>query len=95
MKKKDKKDEKYNSEITPQEKEMLNQENVHNDGDDDAHLINRERDADFSGNDLDIPEPEEIPHRQKKKIPDEENHLYSQGGNTNDLEQDKSADRDS
>lgn len=92
MKKESHKDEKYNSEISPQEKEMLNQENIHKDGDDDQNLINRERKPDFSGNDLDIPEPTDVPHRQNKKIPDEENHLYSQGGNTNDLEQDKSAD---
>jgi len=75
-----KKDEKYNSEISQQEKEMLNQENVHNDGDADAHLIKREREADFSDKELDIPEPKNTPHRQKKKLPDEENHLYEQGG---------------
>ena len=33
-----KKEDQYNSEITEQEKEMLNQENLHNDGGDDENL---------------------------------------------------------
>ena len=44
MKKESNKEEKYNSEISDQEKEMLNQENIHKDGDDDQNLINQAKD---------------------------------------------------
>ena len=86
-----KKEEKYNSEITEQEKEMLNQENVHNDGGDDQDLNQRKKDVDFVGNDLDVPYSDKAKKNNGPSgLKDEENDLYSQGGNNNDLEEDHS-----
>ena len=86
------KEDQYNSEITEQEKEMLNQENLHNDGGDDENLVERERDIDFTGNDLDVPGSDQAKKNQGSSgLKDEENDLYSQGGNNNDLEEDNSA----
>ena len=86
------KEDQYNSEITEQEKEMLNQENLHNDGGDDENLVERKRDVDFTGNDLDVPGSDQAKKNQGTSgLKDEENDLYSQGGNNNDLEEDHSA----
>ena len=85
------KEDQYNSEITEQEKEMLNQENLHNDGGDYENLVERERDVDFTGNDLDVPGSDQAKKNQGPSgLKDEENDLYSQGGNNNDLEEDHS-----
>ncbi|HIB38256.1 hypothetical protein [Mesonia sp.] len=82
----------YNSEITKQEKEMLDQENIHQDGGDDENLANRKKDVDFTGNDLDVPGSEKAKKGNGPNgLKDEENDLYSQGGNNNDLEEDKSS----
>ena len=86
-----KKDEKYNSEITPQEKERLEYENVHTDGGDDEFLRNRKRKPDFEGKDLDIPGSEKAKkNKGERGLKDEENDMYSQGGTHNDLEEDHS-----
>jgi len=91
MKTKNNKPEAYNSEITPQEKERLNNENVHTDGGDDEILRNRNRKPDFEGKDLDVPHSDNAKkNRGVSGLKDEENDIYSQGGNNNDLEEDHS-----
>jgi len=92
MKTKNKQSETYNSEITPQERERLNQENVHTDGGDDENLRKRKRKPDFEGKDLDVPYSDKAKkNRGPNGLKDEENGMYSQGGNNNDLEEDHSA----
>ncbi|MBW2960739.1 hypothetical protein [Mesonia aestuariivivens] len=87
-----KQENKYNSEITNQEKEMLNQENIHRTGGDDEDLTNREKELDFTASDLDVPESNPAKkNRGSIGLKDEENDFYSQGGNNNDLEEDHSA----
>jgi len=91
MKTKNNKPEGYNSEITPQEKERLNNENVHTDGGDDEILRNRKRKPDFEGKDLDVPHSDTAKkNRGATGLKDEENDIYSQSGNNNDLEEDHS-----
>lgn len=91
MKTKNNKPEDYNCEITPQEKERLNNENVHTDGGDDEVLRNRKRKPDFEGKDLDVPHSDKAKkNRGTTGLKDEENDIYSQGGNNNDLEEDHS-----
>ncbi len=98
MKAKDKNSEKkenlkYNPEITEQDKDILNQDNIHSDGGDDQELKDRKRKVDFAGADLDVPG-----RNQAKKgngpegFNDEENKLFSQGGDSkNNLERDEAA----
>ncbi|TQD40240.1 hypothetical protein [Haloflavibacter putidus] len=90
---KNQKEDPYNSEITEQEKKILNQENVHKDGGDDEFLRERKRNPDFAAEDLDIPGQERAKrNKEDSKLRDEENDFYSKGGNTNKLEEDNSAD---
>ncbi len=98
MKAKDKNSEKkenlkYNPEITEHDKDVLNQDNIHGDGGDDQELKDRKRKVDFAGEDLDVPG-----RTQAKKgngpegFNDEENKLFSQGGDSKDnLERDDAA----
>ncbi len=84
--KKDKKPEKYNSDITKHDLDILGEknENLRKDGGDDQQLIDRLEPVDFEGEDLDIPGRTLPEDRTKKKFKDEENQLYSQGGPDND-----------
>lgn len=82
MKTKETKEKTYNSELTQLDKDILNQKNIHNDGGADEQLRNREKEVDFTGNDLDIPTGEKT-NAQTTGIKDEENKLYSQGGSRN------------
>lgn len=82
MKTKETKEKTYNSELTQLDKDILNQKNIHNDGGADEQLRNREKEVDFTGNDLDIPTGENT-NAQTTGIKDEENKLYSQGGSRN------------
>ena len=85
------KEKSYNSDLTEQEKEMLNQENLHQDGGDDENLKNRTKDVDFAGSELDVPGSENAKKNNGPNgLKDEENDLYSQGGNNNNLEEDNS-----
>lgn len=88
--KNDKKDQekkqKYDSNITKHDKELLveKNENLRKDGGDDQQLIDRSEPIDFEGEDLDVPGRTLPEDRSKKKLKDEENQLYSQGGPDND-----------
>ncbi|WP_194852520.1 hypothetical protein [Nonlabens antarcticus] len=94
---KSKSDEKlpYNSDITAHDKDILRQgnKNLHRDGGADQQLVDRKKDADFAGNDLDIPGRNEAQKGHGPKgLNDEENKLHSQGGDSkNNLERDDAA----
>jgi len=89
------KDEKelYNSNLTEHDKDILRQSNVHGDGGDDQQLRDRKKDVDFAGSDLDVPGREIAKKGHGPKgLKDEENGLYSQGGDSKDnLERDDAA----
>ncbi|WP_044397809.1 hypothetical protein [Lacinutrix sp. Hel_I_90] len=88
MKAKDKKE--YNSEVTKDDLQALRErkENTRSDGGDDRLLNNeRKKAVDFSGKDLDIPGRDSPKTKKSATLKDEENELYSQGGDGNeDLE---------
>lgn len=82
----------YNPEVTKHDLDMLSQENVHGDGGDDQQLKDRKDKIDFAGDDLDVPGRKKARESDKKGLPDEENKLYSQGGDDKEnLERDDSA----
>lgn len=82
----------YNPEITEHDKEILSQEHIHGDGGDDQQLRDREEEVDFAGEDLDIPGRKKARESYNKGLSDEENKLFSQGGdNKENLERDDSA----
>ncbi len=92
--KKNEKDSKlpYNPEVTEHDKDILKQENIHGDGGDDQQLRDRKRKVDFAGDDLDVPGRKKARENDKIGLPDEENKLFSQGGDSKDnLERDDSA----
>ncbi len=63
--------------------------NLRSDGGDDAALKDRVEEVDFEGKDLDVPGRTLPEDKKKKSLKDEENQLYSQGGEDNEnLEQD-------
>lgn len=73
----------YNSDLTKEDLDILNQKNIHKNGGVDEQLRDRVKDVDFTGEDLDIPTGEKTTN-----IKDEENKLYSQGGSKkNNLEE--------
>ena len=79
---------KYNSDLTKEDKDMLNQENLHKDGGVDEQLRDRKRKVDFTGEDLDIPGQETAKKGKGTGLNDEENKLHSQGGpSKNNLEE--------
>jgi hypothetical protein len=87
--KSDKHKEKYNSDITKDDLQALGEKTKNNrtDQGDDRMLQEREKDVDFSGEDLDVPGRNLPKNKTQKKLKDEENQLYSQGGSGNeDLE---------
>lgn len=82
----------YNPNVTQHDLDILRQENVHGDGGDDQQLREREHPVDFAGEDLDIPGRNQARKWDQRGLPDEENKLYSQGGeDKNNLEEDSSA----
>tara|TARA_R110002050_G_scaffold90000_1_gene189416 strand:- start:156 stop:449 length:294 start_codon:yes stop_codon:yes gene_type:complete len=83
----------YNPEITKHDKDILKQENIHGDGGDDQQLRDRKKKVDFEGKDLDIPGSNKAQKQNNQSgLPDEENHLYSQGGDRKEnLERDDAA----
>ena len=83
----------YNPEITKNDKDILRQENIHGDGGDDQQLRDRKKKVDFEGKDLDIPGSNQAKKQNNQSgLPDEENHLYSQGGDRKEnLERDDAA----
>lgn len=82
------KDKKYDSNISEHDKDLLGKKdkNLRTDGGDDLLLddANREEPVDFEGKDLDIPGRVLPEDQSKKRLKDEENQLYSQGGPGND-----------
>lgn len=94
--KKNKKDLKYNPEVTKQDLDMLGEKhkNLRTDGGDDQQLIDRSEEVDFEGEDLDVPGRTLPEDRSKKKLKDEENQLYSQGGPDNDALEENQGDQD-
>ncbi len=80
----------YNPNVTEHDKDMLSQKNVHGDGGDDQQLRNRKQKVDFEGKDLDVPGRKQSKKSNGNGLRDEENKLFSQGGEDNEsLEQDK------
>lgn len=67
----------YNPEVTEHDLDILRQENIHGDGGDDQQLKEREDKIDFTGNELDVPGRNETKEQDKRRLPDEENELYS------------------
>ncbi len=74
--------EKYNSDLTEEERKMLNQENLHKDGGVDEQLSDRINKVDFAGSDLDIPGRQNAKKGSGNGLNDEENKLHSQGGSS-------------
>ncbi len=90
--KKSKKDENlsYNPNLTKHDKDILLQKNIHGDGGDDQQLRDRAEKVDFKGEDLDVPGRDQAKNSTGKGLRDEENKLFSLGGENNEsLEQDK------
>lgn len=82
----------YNPEVTKEDLESLQHENIHTDGGDDEFLRERIKKVDFTGSDLDVPGSKTARELRKKGMPDEENQLFSQGGSDKEnLEEDDSA----
>jgi hypothetical protein len=81
----------YNPNITKHDKDLLRQENIHGDGGDDQQLRDRKEKVDFSGDDLDVPGSNwATKDKSQSGLPDEENQLYSQGGDSKeDLEKEQ------
>ncbi len=80
----------YNPNVTEHDKDMLSQKNIHGDGGDDQQLRDRSEKVDFAGKDLDVPGRKQAKKSNGNGLRDEENKLYSQGGEGNEnLEQDK------
>ena len=78
----------YNSDITNDDLQALREksEALRSDNNEDMMLRNREEKVDFTGKDLDIP-GRQLKSNGRTKLKDEENQLYSQGGDGNeDLE---------
>ncbi|MDY0779341.1 hypothetical protein [Tenacibaculum sp. IB213877] len=75
---------KYNSDVTKEELQRLNDDHIRNDGGDDSILKNRKKPVDFTGKDLDIPGRKLPKNTTKKTLKDEENQLYSQGSEHNE-----------
>lgn len=91
-KQKNKKDLPYNPEVTKEDEEALQHENLHTDGKEDEELRERKEKVDFTGRDLDIPGRRTAKKSGRKGMTDEENQLFSQGGpDKENLEEDDSA----
>jgi len=79
---------KYNSDLTEEERKRLNQENLHKDGGGDDQLRDREDKVDFAGSDLDVPGRQNAKKGHGNGLNDEENKVHSQGGSSkNNLEE--------
>ena len=81
--KEEQKDTTYNSDVTSEDLKALGQDfenNIRQDGGDDVALTK----VDFSGKDLDVPGRKQASKKTTNHIKDEENMLYSQGGESNE-----------
>ena len=80
---------KYNPEITKEDLEAIGEKkrNLRHDKGDDAQLIERNREVDFEGKNLDVPGRTLPENKPEGALEDEENQHYSIGGdNHEDLE---------
>ncbi len=76
--------------VTKEDKKNLGNANVHNDNGDDDLLRKRKRPANFAGSELDIPGAELDDARARTGNEDEENNVYSLGGDRHeDLEEEE------
>ncbi|WP_124980528.1 hypothetical protein [Nonlabens xiamenensis] len=77
-----KKDKKYQSDVTEQDKEILGDRsgNLRNDGGDDRLLKHREEETDFAAEGLDIASRANSATKNPNPIKDEENKHYSVSG---------------
>lgn len=85
--KEEQKDTTYNSDVTSEDLKALGQDfenNIRQDGGDDVALTNRTEKVDFAGKDLDVPGRKQASKKTTNHIKDEENMLYSQGGESNE-----------
>ncbi len=80
----------YNPNVTKHDRDILSQENVHGDGRDDQQLRDRKGKVDFECTNLDVPGSNQAKKSNGNGLRDEENKLFSQGGEDNEnLEQNK------
>ena len=70
----------YNPEVTNEDIKTLSQDNLHADEGDDQQLRDRKKKVDFTGEDLDVPGSTTAKESGRKGMEDEENQLFSQGG---------------
>lgn len=73
----------YNSDITQHDKDILSNKNVRGDGGNDQQLRDRQEKVDFAGADLDVPGSNQAKKTNGNRLRDEENKLFSQGGEDN------------
>jgi len=74
--------------VTEEDMEALGPKDLSMDGGDDEQLKHRSRPVDFSGEDLDVPGTELDDDQEEKGTEDEENNIYSLGGDDkNNLEE--------
>lgn len=80
----------YNPNVTKHDKDILSHKNIHGNGGDDQQLRDREEKVDFAGKDLDVPGRNQAKKSNGNGLNDEENKLFSLGGEDNEnLEQDE------
>lgn len=90
----DKNDLPYNPDITPEDKQALNDEGLSMNEDRDRFLAERKRPVDFTADDLDIPGRELRDTSDGKEIPDEENQQYNMRGARTDEEKQRESEND-
>lgn len=76
---KEKKEKKYNPEITPEDKQALPKKEMSMDSGEDQLLEEREEKIDFTGKGLDIPGRNQENEAESPALRDEENTHYAQG----------------
>lgn len=80
------------ADITPEDLEALGPKNLSMDGGDDEDLKHRPYPVDFSGDDLDVPGSEDDDAAERIGSEDEENNLYSLGGDNHEAAEDENPD---
>ncbi|MGR7813773.1 hypothetical protein [Lacinutrix undariae] len=70
----------YNANITEKERNAIGEKGLRADSKDDRLLLDRKEPIDFQGKDLDVPGRTESKWQPEKSITDEENTIYSLGG---------------
>jgi len=70
----------YDANITEEDSSAIGKKGLRADSKDDRLLLDRKEPIDFQGKDLDVPGPTESKWRPKNSITDEENTIYSLGG---------------